>query len=186
MEITLCTTTTDFSSCYIVQVCRKWQMTKNLDPKHTGNTPAVPRWAVKIKQDVQRHHFREKRSFVPVIIYYVHCVFTSSAGWSWGVLSSACPSSAFDSRSAGDRDRATEAIPKKECKRWVTVRNAWADTIKEGGYLFKVKMHVYDMCHCVILCHTGPHVFHNVWYCVLNGLVTGHITWRWVMSVIPV
>lgn len=62
------------------------------------------------------HIIVEIRLFVRVIIYYVHCMFTSSAGWSGGLLSSACPSSAFDSTSAGngESDRGTkEDINKK-------------------------------------------------------------------------
>lgn len=98
------TTTADGDTILAYSIGKqKWQMTKSLVPQHCVRQHACySLMRGYIKQTLQRHLF-EKILFVPVIIYYVHCMFTSSVGWSWGLLSSVCPSSAFDSRSARNR-----------------------------------------------------------------------------------
>ena len=64
-----------------------------------------------------------------------------------------------------------------ECQRNV----GWCDN-KE-----KVKRKWFKACFSVILWHIEITMCHlNVWDCVLNGLVMGNITWRWVMGVMLV
>lgn len=97
------------------------------------------------------HIIAEIRLFVPVIIYYVHCMFTSSAGWSGGLLSSVSLSSAFDSRSAGNResDRGTKRDKKQGTKK----PKAWETVTARVAFYHKIDPHILnDLMTFVSLC----------------------------------
>lgn len=139
-------------------------MINNKEP--VSSTLPVPRWALSIKQNVRTHHFREIRLFVPVIIYYVHCMFTSSAGWSCGLLSSACPSSAFDSRSAGNRESNRGAKKERQKAKNKKKAQCMSKCHNKGSHLPSNRdpriwnVSVCDMAYgnqCVLLCLMQKH-----------------------------